>query len=85
MNPTDFRSENDWAIRLELEASRSIKLPSVEYQLVGNKMFQKKFSEEKVLRKYLNIENTLKLLPTMCSQTDMTDWTNPKIRAKGFL
>ncbi|KCZ78567.1 hypothetical protein H311_00396, partial [Anncaliia algerae PRA109] len=47
-------SEEFIKIRIRIEQSNTISLPSAEAQLIGSKFFQLIFNDEEILRKYIN-------------------------------
>ncbi|CAH1759574.1 19591_t:CDS:2 [Entrophospora sp. SA101] len=51
--PGDYPSENEWNARLMIERSKSIKCPSISYQLVGFKVFQQVLARPNIVEKYI--------------------------------
>ncbi|KAI9492816.1 glutathione synthase [Zychaea mexicana] len=53
--PTDFPSHKEWAARLKVERSLSIKCPTVAYQIVGAKKVQQLLSVPGRLERYVDV------------------------------
>ncbi|CAG8514581.1 7597_t:CDS:10 [Ambispora gerdemannii] len=60
--PADYLTEKDWDIRLLIERSRSIKCPTVAYQLVGSKKIQQMLTNPGVLERYISNESDVQNL-----------------------
>ncbi|CAJ0636161.1 15975_t:CDS:2 [Entrophospora sp. SA101] len=52
--PDHYPTHKEWGARLAIECSRSIKCPTVAYQLVGSKKFQQVLSNPGILERYLS-------------------------------
>lgn len=80
-DPACYKTEASWDARLQIENSRAIKTPSITYHLLTNKVFQAKFTDANVLRKFLSKEETISLSSTFCEMVETTRWDDPRILA----
>lgn len=51
--PSNFPTEKEWAARLLIERSSSIKCPDIKYHLIGQKKVQQELTKSGVLEKFL--------------------------------
>ncbi|CAG8588857.1 10085_t:CDS:2 [Ambispora leptoticha] len=61
-SPADFPTQKEWDTRLLIERSRSIKCPTVTYQLVGSKKVQQILANPSVLERYITNKSDLQNL-----------------------
>lgn len=79
-DPNCYVDEKSWDHRLQIEVSRAIKLPKINYQLLTNKIFQAKFANMEILQNYLTKTEAKSILETFCETFELVDWSDTRIK-----
>ena len=83
-DPSCYVNDSAWKSRLEIEKSRAVKTPSIGYHLLTNKVFQAKFADKKILTKFINLADAVRISETFCETFELTNWTDPRIKKVGW-
>ena len=86
-------TEKSWENRLQIEKSRAIKSPSIEYHLLTNKLFQGKtkfsqylkfllaeFAKKSILTRYISDKEADSMLGTVCQIDDLSNLKSPTVQ-----
>lgn len=80
-DPESFTSAELWKARELVDTSLAVKCPPVQYHLMTNKVFQAKFSNKAVLRRFLTDEEVETVSQVMIPMTYLTQWSDPLVTA----